>query len=57
VANPIATFWTGAMMLEHLGGRRRPSLAKAIEKMTGAGGAGLGGNAKTRTTRAVIEAL
>ena len=35
IANPIATFWTGAMMLEHLGKRkRRRSLMKAIEAVT-----------------------
>jgi tartrate dehydrogenase/decarboxylase/D-malate dehydrogenase len=61
VANPIATFWTAAMMLEHLGeDRASKRLMKAIEKTT-AGGVltpDLGGKAKTReVTRAVIDAL
>src|SRR5690349_9111944 len=36
IANPIATFWTGAMMLEHLGEKRAASrLMQAVEKVTG----------------------
>jgi len=61
VANPIATFWTAAMMLEHLGqadaGAR---LMKAVEKVTASGvhTPDLGGTAKTvDVTRAVIAAL
>jgi len=61
VANPIATFWTAAMMLEHLGqagaGAR---LMKAVEKVTASGvhTPDLGGTAKTAdVTRAVIAAL
>jgi tartrate dehydrogenase/decarboxylase / D-malate dehydrogenase len=61
VANPIATFWTGAMMLEHLGeGASAARLMKAIEKVTAAGvhTPDLGGKATTKdVTRAVIEAL
>ena len=62
IANPIGTFWSAAMMLEHLGeadaGRR---LMRAIEKVTGAGDVlprDLGGNADTRAvTEAVCQAL
>jgi tartrate dehydrogenase/decarboxylase/D-malate dehydrogenase len=50
VANPIATFWTGAMMLEHLGEAKAAArLMKAIEKATASGvhTPDLGGKAKT----------
>jgi tartrate dehydrogenase/decarboxylase/D-malate dehydrogenase len=61
VANPIATFWTASMMLDHLGEPKAAArLMKAIEKTTGAGvhTPDLGGKAKTRdVTRAVIDAL
>jgi tartrate dehydrogenase/decarboxylase/D-malate dehydrogenase len=61
VANPIATFWTASMMLEHLGQPKAARrLMKAIEKTTGAGihTPDLGGKAKTRdVTKAVIGAL
>jgi tartrate dehydrogenase/decarboxylase/D-malate dehydrogenase len=61
VANPIATFWTAAMMLEHLGEAKASArLMKAIEKTTGKGvlTPDLGGKAKTRdVTKAVIGAL
>ena len=61
VANPIATFWTAAMMLEHLGeARAARHLMKAIETSTGSGvhTPDLGGKAKTRDiTKAVIGAL
>ena len=61
VANPIATFWTGAMMLEHLGEAKAAArLMKAIEKTTGSGvhTPDLGGKARTKdVTRAVIDAL
>jgi tartrate dehydrogenase/decarboxylase/D-malate dehydrogenase len=61
VANPIATFWTAAMMLEHLGESRAASrLMKAIEKVTGdkIHTPDLGGKAKTKdVTKAVIAAL
>ena len=61
VANPIATFWTAAMMLEHLGEAKSSKLLmRAIEKTT-AGGVltpDLGGKAKTKdVTKAVIAAL
>jgi tartrate dehydrogenase/decarboxylase / D-malate dehydrogenase len=61
IANPVATFWTAAMMLEHLGEPKAAKrLMKAIEKTTGAGvhTPDLGGKAKTRdVTRAVIGSL
>jgi tartrate dehydrogenase/decarboxylase / D-malate dehydrogenase len=61
VANPIATFWTAAMMLEHLGeDKASKRLMKAVEETTGAGvhTPDLGGKAKTRdVTKAVIDAL
>ena len=61
VANPIATFWTGAMMLEHLGEAKAAArLMAAIEKTTGARvhTPDLGGTAKTKdVTKAVIDAL
>jgi tartrate dehydrogenase/decarboxylase/D-malate dehydrogenase len=61
VANPIATFWTAAMMLEHLGESKAATrLMKAIEKVTGSGvhTPDLGGKAKTKdVTKAVIAAL
>src|SRR5690349_23115547 len=38
VANPIATFWTAAMMLEHLGQAAAAArLMRAIEKTTASG--------------------
>ena len=62
IANPIGSFWTGVMLLEHLG---QPVAAKrlmtAIEHVTAAGDmlpADLGGTATTRqVTDAVLEAL
>ncbi|MBP0443719.1 tartrate dehydrogenase [Roseomonas sp. SSH11] len=61
IANPVATFWTGAMMLEHLG---EPAAAKAlmgaVERVCADGvlTADLGGTADTETvTRAVIAAI
>ena len=61
IANPIATFWTASMMLEHLGEPKAAArLMAAIEKVT----AGkvftpdLGGRASTRqVTDAVLDAL
>ena len=61
IANPIATFWTASMMLEHLGEERAAGrLMKAIEAVT----AGkvftpdLGGRARTHdVTEAVLAAL
>ncbi len=59
IANPIATFWTAAMMLEHLGeplsaGR----LMKAIEKVTASGihTPDLGGKATTAIVTAEVKA-
>jgi len=61
IANPVATFWTAAMMLEHLGEAKASSrLMKAVEKVTASGvlTPDLGGTAKTaEVTRAVIGAL
>jgi len=61
VANPIATFWTAAMMLEHLGETRGSArLMKAIEAVTARKifTPDLGGSARTRdVTAAVIGAL
>ena len=61
VANPIATFWTASMMLEHLGEAKAAArLMKAIEAVTARKvfTPDLGGSAKTAdVTRAVIDAL
>ncbi len=62
VANPIACFWTGAMMLEHLGESDAANLIlKAIESVTSAGhvlARDLGGRASTsEVTEAVIGKL
>jgi tartrate dehydrogenase/decarboxylase / D-malate dehydrogenase len=61
IANPLATFWTGAMMLEHLGeAPAAGALMAAIEQVTGDGvlTPDLGGRATTAdVTRAVCEAL
>ncbi len=61
IANPVATFWTAAMMLDHLGEPYAAArLMKAIEKVTASGvqTPDLGGKAKTAdVTRAVIAAL
>ncbi|NNE63502.1 MAG: tartrate dehydrogenase [Gammaproteobacteria bacterium] len=62
IANPVGTFWSASMMLEHLGEKASADqLMAAIEKVTAAGEvmpADLGGNAGTReVTDAVIEAL
>src|SRR3984893_5132357 len=57
IANPIATFWTGALMLGHLGEKEAAArLMRAIERVTASGAAftpDLGG---TATTRQVTEA-
>ena len=62
IANPIATFWTGAMMLDHLGeeaAARR--LMRAIERVTAAGAPltpDLGGTGTTdQVTEAVCDAI
>ncbi len=61
IANPIATFWTGALMLDHLGEKDAASrLMRAIERVTASGIAtpDLGGRATTReVTAAVCDAL
>ena len=62
VANPVATFWTAAMMLEHLGEKRATDrLMKAVERVTAdpkLHTPDLGGEATTRqVTEAVCEAL
>jgi len=62
IANPIATFWTGAMMLEHLGEKiAADKLMKAVEKVTSDTAnhtPDLGGSATTRkVTDAVTRAI
>jgi tartrate dehydrogenase/decarboxylase / D-malate dehydrogenase len=61
IANPIGTFWTAVLMLEHLGeAGAAPRLMRAIEAVTGAGvlTPDLGGRATTAdVTRAVREQL
>ena len=61
IANPIATFWTASMMLEHLGEPKAAArLMKAIEGATAEGifTPDLGGMARTRdVTRAVCQQL
>ncbi len=62
VANPIATFWTASMMLEHLGEQKAAqALMKAVEEVTAEGRVltpDLGGKARTKdVTEAVIARL
>ncbi|HET7364789.1 MAG TPA: tartrate dehydrogenase [Burkholderiales bacterium] len=61
VANPIATFWTASLMLEHLGEARAAArIMRAIENVTAhkVFTPDLGGSARTRdVTQAVIAAL
>ncbi|MCK5576124.1 MAG: tartrate dehydrogenase, partial [Sphingomonadales bacterium] len=62
IANPIGSFWSAAMMLEHLGEKASADrLMAAIERVTGEGevmARDLGGTATTReVTDAVIEAI
>ncbi len=61
IANPIAAFWTAAMMLEHLGEKPGSEmLMRAVEQVcaTGLLTPDLGGKATTaEVTRAVCEAL
>jgi tartrate dehydrogenase/decarboxylase/D-malate dehydrogenase len=62
IANPIGSFWTAAMMLEHLGEpKAAASVMEAIETVTRSGKVmppDLGGSAGTReVTNAVLEAL
>src|SRR5204862_1320139 len=61
VANPIATFWTASMMLEHLGEQKAAArIMKAIEAVTAKKvfTPDLGGTRRTAdVTRAVLAAL
>jgi tartrate dehydrogenase/decarboxylase / D-malate dehydrogenase len=61
VANPVASFWTAAQMLDHLGEADASArLMRAVEKVTGAGipTPDVGGTATTKdVTAAVIAAI
>jgi tartrate dehydrogenase/decarboxylase / D-malate dehydrogenase len=62
VANPVATFWTASMMLDHLGEHEAAAkLLSAIERVTAATAfhtPDLGGNATTaQVTQAVCDTL
>lgn len=62
IANPVGTFWTGVMMLDHLGEKAAAArLMKAVERVTADKALhtpDLGGNATTRqVTDAVKRAL
>lgn len=61
IANPVAAFWTGAQMLDHLGEKEAGArLMRAIETVCAAGvlTPDVGGTATTReVTEAVIEAI
>jgi tartrate dehydrogenase/decarboxylase/D-malate dehydrogenase len=62
IANPIATFWTGAMMLEHLGEKKAADvLMRAVEQTTAEKSLhtpDLGGKATTaQVTKAVCERI
>ena len=61
IANPVATFWTAAQMLEHLGERDAAArLMSAVERVTEAGilTPDVGGKATTQqVTDAVCEAI
>ena len=61
IANPVATFWTAAQMLEHLGeAQAAQRLMRAVEQVTGDGilTPDVGGKATTReVTDAVCEAI
>src|SRR5712672_1059474 len=62
IANPIGTFWSGVMMLDHLGEKAAAAqLMRAIERVTADRSLhtpDLGGNATSaQVTRAVCEAL
>jgi tartrate dehydrogenase/decarboxylase/D-malate dehydrogenase len=62
IANPIGTFWTGVMMLDHIGeGRAAQRLMRAIERVSADSALhtpDLGGKATTRqVTEAVVAAL
>ena len=61
IANPVASFWTAAMMLEHLGEKAAAAmLMVAVEQVCAAGvlTPDLGGTATTKeVTRAVCAAI
>ena len=61
IANPVATFWTGAQMLQHLGlNEEAERLMQAVEQVCAAGimTPDVGGNATTiEVTEAVCEAI
>ena len=61
IANPVASFWTGAQMLEHLGEAEAAArLLRAVEQVCAAGimTPDVGGTATTReVTDAVIGAI
>src|SRR5579871_4515836 len=62
IANPVASFWTGAMLLEHLGEKPAAELLmRAVEQVTASGRAlprDLGGTASCdQVTEAVIAAI
>jgi tartrate dehydrogenase/decarboxylase/D-malate dehydrogenase len=61
IANPIGTFWTAVMMLEHLGEKQAAArLMAAVEEVTAARvfTPDLGGSAKTQdVTDAVCAAI
>ncbi|KQT46318.1 tartrate dehydrogenase [Aureimonas sp. Leaf454] len=61
IANPVATFWTAAQMLEHLGEAKAAArLMHAVEAVTGSGvrTPDVGGTATTQeVTAAVCEAI
>ncbi len=61
IANPVGSFWTAAMMLEHLGEKPAAGLlTQAVEQVCSAGQVtpDLGGTATTTdVTRAVCEAI
>jgi tartrate dehydrogenase/decarboxylase/D-malate dehydrogenase len=61
IANPVATFWTGAQMLEHLGEKDAAArLMRALERVTQAGilTPDVGGTATTKqVTAAMVDAI
>ncbi|MGN8117736.1 tartrate dehydrogenase [Labrys sp. 22185] len=61
IANPVATFWTAAQMLDHLGEAKASArLMRAVERVTGSGilTPDVGGTATTKdVTDAVIDAI
>jgi len=61
IANPVASFWTAAMMLDHLGeSDAAQRLMAAVERVTGAGilTPDVGGKANTKeVTDAVVDAI